>query len=908
MSKYKYNKERGDVLTHTTYGSSTNRGSFSIPDEKMDEFYNLYVKCLHKHELNVIERQKEIGPYLIDIDFNFDKSLSKRQYTLDDIKNIISVFHDVANKYYYTEESTLLAFVMEKKYPSKKQIEGDYIWKDGFHIVFPNFPMSKVMRQTIFDDMLQHYIDNESFSHLECINQYDDIFDRNIVEHSGWTLYGSQKCEGPLYCITHVFDSNIEEVPKTEYVQNSEASKLNLLRLLSVRSYEQDDEIELIEQPETKNFIKNKNKNNKNSKNSKKESQSDDISQELEEYCDDRYNVVDEETEEDQIARRREQFRQNNENKKATEIMMAKKLVKILSSKRAAKYETWIMVGWALHNISTDLFPEFVEFSKRTSKGNFKLSSCEKVWRDAKNSYLSMASLKIWAKEDNVEKYELLMAENIKVLLNDAESGTEYDIAKVVYELYKDIYVCTSVTNNLWYEFQGHLWVEVQGCYTLNTRISEELTKEFAILSSYFMKKLGNNALNAKKNRDVFMSKNDNIIKIIKKLKNLPFKKRVIEECKGMFYKKTFEENLNSKRHIVGFNNGVYDLNARMFRDGTPDDMCSMSVGYDWEEYTMDHEFVGQLQDFLQKVQPNKDMREYIERLLASYLDGEIRDQKVVIWTGSGGNGKSKTVTFFQHAFGEYAGTLPVTVLTRKQGKANEATPEMAGMRGKRFVVFQEPGPKDEIQIAYMKEISGGDRIQARPLYKDPFYFHPQFKLLLCCNKLPKVDATDGGTWRRLRVTPWESKFVEKPNPNKKNEFGQDPELDSKLYEWRKVFLWYLITQAYPSYREQGLNPPAKVMEFTNKYKKNSDSILEFIETYLDQAGPKDAESVDDIWREYSQWYSSSYNMKPSQVKNELIEYLEANDYKLTKDKRKLCGYKFKDFNAEHMNDNDDVI
>ena len=58
------------------------------------------------------------------------------------------------------------------------------------------------------------------------------------------------------------------------------------------------------------------------------------------------------------------------------------------------------------------------------------------------------------------------------------------------------------------------------------------------------------------------------------------------------------------------------------------------------------------------------DMREYILTLLASYLNGHTKEQKFVIWTGVGANGKRITVELFQYAFVNIV-AIPITLLTK---------------------------------------------------------------------------------------------------------------------------------------------------------------------------------------------------------------------------------------------------
>ena len=83
-----------------------------------------------------------------------------------------------------------------------------------------------------------------------------------------------------------------------------------------------------------------------------------------------------------------------------------------------------------------------------------------------------------------------------------------------------------------------------------------------------------------------------------------------------------------------------------------------------------------------------------------------------------------------------------------------------------------------------MKELSGGDKITARGLFQDPIEFKPQFKPIFICNDDPELPPNDEGTWRRIKLIPFESRFVSNPNPKKSNQFPIDPSLKNEIGEF----------------------------------------------------------------------------------------------------------------------------
>ena len=149
------------------------------------------------------------------------------------------------------------------------------------------------------------------------------------------------------------------------------------------------------------------------------------------------------------------------------------------------------------------------------------------------------------------------------------------------------------------------------------------------------------------------------------------------------------------------------------------------------------------------------------------------------------------------------------------------------------------------------------------------------FKMVLICNDLPPIKSTDGGTWRRLRVTEFTSKFVD--NPKNKNEFKKDGLLKEtiKEKEWKETFMSILIEQ-YKIYKEGGfkLHEPEEVTAFTKQYQKSNDIFLEFIDENIKEK-TNSFISLENIYSIYKMWFKSSYSMEKCQPKKNLKEYLE---------------------------------
>ena len=186
---------------------------------------------------------------------------------------------------------------------------------------------------------------------------------------------------------------------------------------------------------------------------------------------------------------------------------------------------------------------------------------------------------------------------------------------------------------------------------------------------------------------------------------------------------------------------------------------------------------------------------------LASTLIGNNDNQTFNIYTGSGRNGKSKLVDLMSKLLGDYKATVPITLVTQKRNNIGSTSSEIVQLMGVRYAVMQEPSKGDKINEGIMKEITGGDPIQGRALFKEAVTFIPQFKLVVCTNTLFDIKSNDDGTWRRIRVCDFISKFLENPYGDEEKfpkadypyQYEIDKRIDEKFTRWAPILASMLV-------------------------------------------------------------------------------------------------------------------
>jgi len=815
--------EKGNIYTHTSIG--TPAGSYNIPPEKKEHLIELLNDTVFKQKIPVhlTEAPEQHTIIKVDLDFKFDLEQSDRKYTLEHIRGIVDLYHKTIKNYIDVSDEQLKAFVFERDAPYKYR----GVCKDGIHIMYPF-----IICDTEIQHLMREYIllyGQPLLAQIQCKNNIDEIVDKAIISTNNWLMYGCSKPVAKPYKLTHIFDSEYNDLNIKKYDNKA------LMSLLSIRDHDANKSIS----------IKNEHK-----------------------YLLEKKKTVVKPKKIIRITK----LTQNSHNHMQNDINLeeVREIVKLLDSNRTENYNSWIEVGLCLHNIDISLLDSWIDFSRRSPK--FKEGECEQQWSmmDSRDDGLGIGSLHRWARLDNPKDYVVFTRGNISKDILKSQSQTTQDVARVVYSMYRYQYVCTSLRSNIWYEFKNHRWIQIDSGVSLKKKIGNEVVNEYLRLITYY-----NQAAYEQQDeqKDQYLQKAKNLTDVTYKLRDYPFKEKILKECQTMFYDSQFVTFLDANPDLIGFENGVYDLKTGEFRDGRPEDCVSLSTGTEYITFEDGDDLIVAIYNFMSQVFPDEEVRDYVFTLLSSFIEGRNPNEKFHIWTGVGGNGKSKLLELFELAFGKYTAKIPVTLLTQKtRSSSNAANPEISRLKGIRTVSTQEPEENERFNIGVMKDWTGGDRITCRPLYGEQFDFKPQFKMVFCCNHLPSLPPDDEGTWRRISVVEFKSRFIDRPDPNNPYEFKKDTYLTEKLFSWKEAFMFILLDH-FKDYKKHGLREPIAVTNATLQYKLTNDIYSDFITDCFE----KDADSsarLEDVFRLFKDWWKDNHSGKtPS--KKELKACLE---------------------------------
>ena len=896
-------------------------GSYIIPKEDLSIFYSLYYEKIFvkKQKEYLTERQLESGgPMAVDFDFRYNHDVSSRQHTIEHISDMVCEYTEILKEcYLIVPNSPFSIYIFEK--PNVNRLEDGSLTKDGIHMII-GMQVDHTMQLIIRDKMIEKL--KEVWEGLPLINNWESVLDEGIsTGKTGWQLFGSRKPGNDAYELTHHYIMTLDGADNNFTMDEIDVNKFDLknnFEKLSVR-YEKNPKFELnpriTEEYNARLQIRGQRSVKKASSKIKMNLIVDD-EEEYEEFISIN-DIKDKETLDKAVNLVIKSLKPNE-----YEIVETHQYTQALPAKfyEPGSHLLNRQVAFALKHTDERLFLSWVQL--RSKAIDFDYNSIPELYINWKKIHKSnqdgakvtRKSIMYWLKKENFEEYEKIKSTTIEYYLEKAyESGTEYDIAMVLKQMYKDEYVCISYEKKgMWQRFKKHRWVQDKGL-SLRNKISEDLCNLIKEKQFSIVEQMSDYEENDER-RDYLKKKNKIISEICMRLKRTNDKNNIMREAAEIFYDSEFIKNMDTNKYLMCFNNGVVDFANKRFREGYPEDYITKSTKIDFvEECDLTEEnkasyleTKNQIVEFMNKLFPIPDLNKYMWDHLSSCLIGANKNQTFNVYHGSGSNGKSILADLMSVTLGEYKGTVPITLVTDARGKIGGTSDEVLKLKGVRYAVMQEPSKGVKLNEGIMKELTGGDPLQARGLYSESEIFEPQFNLVVCTNNLFDIESNDDGTWRRIRKCDFKAKFVdegEKYSDETPFVFPKDKSLKDKLPSFAPVFASLLVERAYLT---GGIVEDCEtVLQASNKYRNGQDHITAFINEMIIQTyDKKDKIGKSGLTSAFKQWFEQSQGSRKAPKGEELYAAISKKFGDVSTKDGKWHGIKF---NEPDVDDEEDL-
>jgi hypothetical protein len=487
----KKEKNENTEFTHTRIGDPSKRlnifpASYCIPNDKKKIFYNLYYGHIFvKKKMEYLtERQLEnIGPILIDFDFRYNYDVETRQHTPEHIQDIINILYleELKEFFIFEENKPFSIYVMEK--PHINRVQEDNVTKDGIHFYF-GIQMDHIMQQMLRERILLKIAD---YIDLPITNDWDKVLDEGISKgKTNWTLYGSRKPNHEAYELTQHFEIKYDKRDCEFMMIEKSIKDFNFEKDFMKLTAQYEDNVKFEINPKIIDEYNKRKSGGKTTKIKKPSSKTRVVL--LEDEENEEYISIEDITNEEILKKAIDNI-MNSLTPEEYDIKEAHEYTQILpekyyepgshllnrqvafalkntDKKKDRLFLSWIMLRSKASDFSYDSIPDlYMKWKKHFNKTN----------RDNSES-LTNRSIMYWAKQDAYDEYKKVKENTVDYYVEQTLNSafTEWDIATVLYHLFKDKYLCTSIKKKEWYVFKDHRWI-LDDAISLRSAISREL-------------------------------------------------------------------------------------------------------------------------------------------------------------------------------------------------------------------------------------------------------------------------------------------------------------------------------------------------------------------------------------------------------------------------------------------------
>lgn len=300
---------------------------------------------------------------------------------------------------------------------------------------------------------------------------------------------------------------------------------------------------------------------------------------------------------------------------------------------------------------------------------------------------------------------------------------------------------------------------------------------------------------------------------------------------------------------LLNVANGIVDLRTGELRPHDRSAMCSCITPI---AYRPDAK-APRWEQFLNEVMcDDAGMITYVRRAVGYSLTASQIEQCLWFLYGNGSNGKSLFLELLKFVFGDYATVGAPGLL--ESSKWDKHPTQEADLYRRRLVILEETEEDRRMAEARVKRLTGSAEIKARFMKRDFFEFPCSHHLWIDGNYKPRIEGTDDGIWRRIRVVNFKKKFEGK---------AKDMNLRFALQaEAEGILAW--AVRGCLEWQKSGLAEPESVTESVSGYRLEENLLQSFIAEYCTvDDGHEERAAI--LYKGYSMWLESCGEPRISQ-------------------------------------------
>ena len=219
-------------------------------------------------------------------------------------------------------------------------------------------------------------------------------------------------------------------------------------------------------------------------------------------------------------------------------------------------------------------------------------------------------------------------------------------------------------------------------------------------------------------------------------------------------------------------------------------------------------------------------------------LDGNHRYLTGDHYVHHNSNGKTVLMELFRRTLGElYARKMPLSFITdQSRTRSSAADPAVMELKDARLVYYSESDRNEKVNVAKVKEITGGETLSGRQLYKEQENFRANCNHIVTTNHRFVIETTEHAVWRRFISYKFKICFKHVCDPKNPLERPRDPDLINMIMNdkrYQEAFLSILVhyrSMLYAKYDGQILKVPhPTIVKETEEYRQSEDIFQRYI-------------------------------------------------------------------------------